>query len=146
MSGRSLCTQRVPRTGTRCDGSAAVLGEMQRASPCLGPPRAPGQACGAHHEPPECCPRGRTRQRAQRMCSEPVWRRLSADGISSSSSASASVCHRLCSGCSDAKTANNAIVARIFGLRLPGQAESPQQGWGRMATRNGGISAREEWE
>lgn len=53
-----------------------------------------------------------------------VRRRLSADGINTGFTASSTVCHRFCSALSDANIENNVIVARIFGLRLHGQAES----------------------
>lgn len=53
-----------------------------------------------------------------------VRRRFSADGINTSFTASSTVCHRFCSALSDANIENNVIVARIFGLRLPGQAAS----------------------
>ena len=75
-----------------------------------------------------------------------VRRRLSADGIHTSFTASSTVCHRFCSALSDANIENNVIVARIFGLGLPGQAESTWRCWGRMATRNGVIADEEEDE
>lgn len=112
MSGRSLC---VPHDA--CQGKdglghlCTMLREMQRASPCLGPPRAPVVPTPS---PLNAGP-GRAPSNQFRFDGAGVEAAL-CRWHQTSSTASSTVCHRFCSGSTDANIANNVIVARIFGL------------------------------
>lgn len=145
MSGRSLCTQRVPRKGTRCDNPASLLREVQRASPQSGSPPGswPGTAVTTTSTLNIASGEAQSKE-FRRFGLKLVWRQLPTDGSDSGSSASPAVCHRLCSAFSDANGANNVIVAIGFSgsdclARLRVQR-------GRMATSNGVTSAEEERE
>lgn len=126
MSGRSLCTQRAPRNGTRCEISASALGaRCKEHPPVWGHPRLPqpGTMVPTMSTLHAGSGEAQTKQ-LSKFNFNTVRRRLSADGINTGFTASSTVCHRFCSALSDANIENNVIVARIFGLGLPGQSGS----------------------
>lgn len=139
MPGRSLCSERVPRKGMGCDSSEGCQEHPRGDGVGWGHPGLLARSCGAHQEPPEPWASTELREWELQGVGAALCR-----WHHSSSSASPTVCHQLCSGCRGGNAPNHVIAAEISELRLPGQAESPQQGWGRMATSNGGAGEERE--